>query len=405
MHPPPHTPELEALRQAVGDDPFPLVDQLVAASRVEPRPYQRRIVAHALSMFAGTHRTTPDDPPIPAGSVLVESPTGSGKTVMGLATAALLQRTTGCRVGWVAMRRNLLHQAVAENERCGFGVDLRPISMFDKDPPEVDLLVVDEAQHDAAASMANLHCKIRPRFTLGLSATPYRTDRIKLCFDRVIKDAGIATLIADGYLSPYHHYTLPHYTPAAIASLLTTDPERWGQSLVFFHRHEHCVELAGLLQRAGVSCDVVTASTPRERQLAAFEAGQTRVLVNMAILVEGFDCPALKTVFCRPSGKGCTIQMAGRVLRRAPGVPFKQVVQCAQTRHPMLKTAPAAEQYLLGPGGTWRSVKTNRHLDDITRRSIERIAHTRVVLPDLVRAHRETGSRWRRRFGEGADLD
>ena len=148
-----------------------------------------------------------------AHSVLVESPTGSGKTIMGLEVARQMQRRYGFSIGWVAMRRNLLSQAEEENRRRGFGVDLKFISMFDKNPPQVDMLVVDEAQHDAAMSMANLHCTIHPKKILGLTATPFRTDRIKLCFDKVIKDAGIHQLIQDGYLSRYHHYTIPAYTP------------------------------------------------------------------------------------------------------------------------------------------------------------------------------------------------
>ena len=159
---------------------------LLAMSDLQARPYQARIIDSAIRMFGGVMvdrgRTLPA-----ASSVLIESPTGSGKTVMGLATAALIQRATGARVGWVAMRRNLLSQAAAESHRCGFGLRLNLISMFDKDPPDVDLLVVDEAQHDGATSMANLHSQIRPKWTLGLSATPYRTDRIKLCFDQVIR--------------------------------------------------------------------------------------------------------------------------------------------------------------------------------------------------------------------------
>ena len=110
---------------------------------------------------------------------------------MGLTIATALQRATGCRVGWVAMRRNLLTQCAAENVRRRFNVDLSLISMFDKQPPAVDLLVIDEAQHDGAMSMASLHAAIRPTWTLGLSATPFRTDRVKLCFDHVIRDAGI----------------------------------------------------------------------------------------------------------------------------------------------------------------------------------------------------------------------
>jgi len=344
-------------------------------------------------MFAGSWLDRGGQPAPAARSVLIESPTGSGKTVMGMLVASLLQRATGCRVGWVAMRRNLLDQAVAENLRRGFGLDFAPISMFDKDPPPCDLLVVDEAQHDAARSMADLHCAIRPRWTLGLSATPYRSDRLGLCFDRVVKEAGIGRLVRDGYLSPFHHYTLDRHSPDRIARQLIDDPERWGSSLVFFHRLADCQALQERLQDAGVPSDVVTAKSPRERQLDAFRAGDLRVLINMAILVEGFDCPSLETVFCRPSGKGCTIQMAGRVLRRHPDHPFKQIVQCADTRFPMVRLATPAEQYRL-VDGAWRTLQSNRHLDAIAQRSLRMLARSPVQLPPQVRIHRHRPTPW-----------
>ncbi len=377
------------------EDRSAAVDRLFTGCDVEARPYQRRIVDTAVKMYAGLWPGM-DGRILPAAqSVLVESPTGSGKTVMGLAIASIMQETTGCRVGWVAMRRNLLSQATEENTRRGFDVQMSPISMFEKHPPKVDLLIVDEAQHDAATSMANLHSSIQPRWTLGLSATPFRTDRIKLCFDQVIRDAGIAQLIADGYLSPYHHFTISKYTPRAVADLLISDPQRWGQSLVFFHRRDQCEALAKMLFEAKISCEVVTATSNRERQLGDFEEGRTQVLINMAILTEGFDCPRLQTVFVRPSGKGCTIQMAGRVLRTAASMPFKNIVQCRETRHPMLKTAMAAEQYIWTADG-WRSIKANRKLDEIARSSRAIVAKTSVSLPKLVTANRRRGRRFRR---------
>ncbi|XZE53042.1 DEAD/DEAH box helicase [Planctomycetaceae bacterium SH139] len=368
---------------------------------LQPRDYQRRIIETAIRRFAGVPRSAASSGEssgefIPqrdvelergAASVLIESPTGSGKTVMGLAIAALLQQVTGARVGWVAMRRNLLTQAVAENHRRGLGVELVPISMFTKEPPAVDLLIVDEAQHDAATSMANLHSTIRPRWTLGLSATPYRSDRVKLCFDHVIRDAGIAVLIEQGFLSQYHHFTVPDHSPQFIAGLLRDEPDRWGKSLVFFHRREQCEELAGLLGAAGVSAEIVTATSNRNRQLEDFATGRTAVLINMAILTEGFDCPDLKTVFCRPSGKGCTIQMAGRVLRKAPDIEHKQIVQCRHTKHPMLRTAMPAEQYLWTENG-WRSIHANRRLDELTMIARRRVASAQAELPAMVAMHR-----------------
>src|SRR3954470_17209435 len=133
------------------------LDALIAATSVQPRPYQRRIVEKAVNLFSQQGLR----------SILIESPTGSGKTVMGLFVARALQQLLGVRVGWVAMRRYLLDQAKAEGERLKVGVEATYVSMFDHNPPTgLDLLVVDEAQHDAAQSMATLHQTIRPRFIL-----------------------------------------------------------------------------------------------------------------------------------------------------------------------------------------------------------------------------------------------
>ncbi len=253
------------------------------------------------------------------------------------------------------MRRELLQQARAECRRFGFEVPLALISMFDRQPPVCDLLVVDEAQHDGALSMATLHGVIQPRFVLGLSATPFRADRVKLCFERVVRDASIQSLIHDGYLSPYHHYTIESWTPEAVAETWLHEPGRWGKSLVFFRTAAESVRFASLLRGAGVRAEVVTGSSDREGQLRGFEAGVVRVLVSMIVLSEGFDCPALRSVFCRPAGKSPTVQMSGRVFRRHESCAFKQVVQCRATRVPLPRLVAPAAQYLSTESG-WRTL-------------------------------------------------
>src|SRR4051794_10036637 len=136
------------------------IDALLARTQVDPRPYQRRIVAKAMDCYC-THGMR---------SLLIDSPTGSGKTVMGLLIARAIQEELNLRIGWVAMRRNLLAQAQTENETKRIHANLTFLSMFDRDPPAgLDMLVVDEAQHDAANSMAHLHNVVRPRYILGLS--------------------------------------------------------------------------------------------------------------------------------------------------------------------------------------------------------------------------------------------
>ena len=66
----------------------------------------------------------------------------------------------------------------------------------------IDRKILDILQRDGRISITDLAQQV------GLSATPFRADKVKLCFDSVIKDAGIHGLIQDGYLAQYHHYTL-----------------------------------------------------------------------------------------------------------------------------------------------------------------------------------------------------
>jgi superfamily II DNA or RNA helicase len=366
--------------------------RLIATTGVQPRPYQQRIVAKAVDLFLNRGLR----------SVLIESPTGSGKTVMGLLVARALQDVLGARVGWVAMRRYLLAQARAENDGRQIGVDATFLSMFDKDPPgQLDLLVVDEAQHDAASSMAHLHQTIRPRFILGLSATPFRADRVKLCFDSVIKDAGIASLIQDGYLSPFHHYTIPNHTPADVVTCFLRDRPRWGRSLFYFHTLEQCAAADRLLRAAWVRSEVVSGSSDRERQLDDFRGGKLDVLSNCMVLSEGFDCPELKTVFCRPSCKGVTVQMAGRVLRKHPAFAFKQIVQCVKTRWPFQRTAPPALQYVWDDG-EWRSLTANPIIHHVNGRTLQALARIEVTLPKFL-VTRSGLSAHRGRFRPGYD--
>jgi superfamily II DNA or RNA helicase len=349
--------------------------ELLTRTNVQPRPYQQRIVTKAIDLFTRQGLR----------SVLIESPVGSGKTVMGLLTAKLMQQTPGLRIGWVAMRRNLLAQAREENEQKGINVELSYLSMFDKEPPtDIDMLVTDEAHHGGAASMARLYNLIRPRFILGLSATPYRLDRVDLCYDKTIKDAGIARLIQDCYLSSYHHYTVPRYTPESVVETYCREPQRWGASLVYFHTLEQCRQAATLLNSGGVRSTVVTGNSDREAQLDAFQEGKIDVLLNCLVLNEGFNFPALKTVFCRPSTKGVTIQMCGRVLRTHPAVPVKQIVQCQQTRWPFPRTALPQQQFTW-TDGSWRSLTANPRINEINSRVLKALARTTAEAPAILR--------------------
>ena len=101
----------------------------------EIRQYQQDAVAACLAGFAGRGCV----------SVMLESPVGSGKTYMALETIHALQKIMGrkLKVDWVAPRRHLLRQVMEANR--GLHQDnIRPVSLFEKTPPEADLVVLDE---------------------------------------------------------------------------------------------------------------------------------------------------------------------------------------------------------------------------------------------------------------------
>jgi len=372
-----------------------ITEQVIAASLAESRYYQIRLGDKVTGYFNDGIK-----------SAIINSPTGSGKTVVGLSIARALQIEHSIGIGWVAMRRTLLRQAAAMNRDLKLGVEnARFISMFDKVPPSEDemgrplsLLIVDEAQHDAANSMANIHNRIQPRWILGLTATPYRTDRVRLCFDKVVRDIGIHQLIQKGYLSQYHQYTIPEWTVDQVCDTYLREPERWGKSVIYWHKREDALSCVERLQNAGVRAATVFGDQPmalREERLEQFEAGDVDVLINMMLLTEGWDSPALKTVFVRDSQKGPTIQMAGRVFRKYPGIAYKQVVQSKGTRYPIHREAQPAES-LVWMKDSWRSYVRSPAIEGVAKRALISIAHTTTVMPDYITKKKGPG-RFRRR--------
>lgn len=377
-----------------------MLQQLFATTRAEARPYQERVITKSFGHFV-------DDE---VNSLLINSPTGSGKTVMGMMTVRMMmEQFPDIGWGWCAMRRNLLTQAVESNEGLQLGVDgIVPISMFDKDPPTHDLhgrpirgLVVDEAQHDAASSMCHLHNLLKPLWVLGLSATPFRTDKLKLCFQKVVKDAGIHQLIEQGYLSQFHHHTIPDWSPETVVTRYLADREQWGKSAMYWLNQVQADECLGRLQGAGVRAGIVLGTHPmsqREETLEAFDKGDLDVLVNLFVLTEGWDCPSLQTVWVRDSVRGPTIQMAGRVLRQHPDIPMKNIVQSKQTKWPMMRTAtPKIASVFDEDAAEWRSVKASKKVENVHRRMIKVLASTQVTMPEYIQRKQERNFANRRR--------
>jgi len=366
------------------------------------RPYQREIAAECMKHLRASRKV--GIAPVSgrrSRSVLIQAPTGSGKTLMGLICGAVLQNVLGLRVGWCAGRQELLRQAARENAKFDLGVELVMISMFDRRPPNVDVLIIDEAHHDGAMSMATLHGVIDPSIVLGLTATPYRRDRVKLCFEKVIRSCSIQRLVDDGYLSRYRHFTIPCWAPTEVAAGYSRDRAKWGQSLIFFHTKAAASECLEALRAHRVKAELVTGTSDRDTQIKAFESGEVEVLLSMNILTEGFDCPSLRTVFCRPSSRATTVQMGGRVFRLHDGTPMKQIVQMRGTPMPFTRIVRPEEQHLL-IDGQWRSLGATRELDGEIEAQRQRLADVKVDLPRFL-THGRGRPRTQRRRAAAAD--
>jgi superfamily II DNA or RNA helicase len=361
--------------------------------KVESRPYQTEI----LNELVGA---------VEAGvtSVIVDSPTGSGKTFIGLEACRrlvteVLPKTQGVKpeeigVAWVAMRSNLLKATMEVNgqyfldnlpeEGHKFCPNLHTVSMFQRDSKfmrkyKIRIAVMDEAHHDTTESMARVYGDIDPQYCIGLTATPFRMDQNRLGFQKVIKKAGYRYLIDDGYLAGFNHWSIPvEWSPEAVVSTYLESPGAWGSSVMFFLNREECEAASRLLTDGGVPNTVVHGGSDRESQIEDLENGLVKVIISMAILAEGFDFPALESVFVRDShSKGLVMQMAGRSLRKftmPDGTPkVANIVQSSASNYPFTRFARARNQYVK-PNGRWVSVKPNDNVEKHVEISLKSLA-------------------------------
>ena len=328
---------------------------------LEVRPYQQRIITQVIDAYLKENHK----------SVLIDSPTGSGKTVCCLSICKMLQQLEpSLTVGWVAMRRKLLKQARIENERIGVK-NIEFISMFDPKPPHVDFLVQDECQHSACSTSQTQHHDIQARWLLGASATPQRTDRVKLPYEKVVRDYGLRFLIDKGYLSPFRQFVIPEWSPQQVAERFLFEPEKWGKSISYWRTEEECLKFQKLLTDGGINAACLFGNmthTYQDEVLDKYEAGEIQMLINMMLLSEGFDSESLQTVWIRDSSRLPAIQMAGRGLRKDPNNPNKvaNIIQSEKTKYPFTKVTVSREQYVWRDDA-WLSVARNDLIENLAK--------------------------------------
>jgi DNA repair protein RadD len=97
-----------------------------------------------------------------------------------------------------------------------------------------------------------------------------------------------------------------------------------GRNVVFASTVDHACAFAAEFKLAGIDAHIVHGAMPSEqraRNLDDFAAGRVRVLINVFVLTEGWDCPSVDVVtIARKMGStGMYMQACGRGLRPHPG--------------------------------------------------------------------------------------
>ncbi len=319
------------------------------------RPYQAEAVDTVLSRRMGT----------------LAAPTGSGKTVMALAVIArrrqpalVVVHTKELLNQWIDRIQRFLGIPRSEigvvgngkrfvGPRISVGIVNSIYKCADEIAPMIGFVAVDECHRAPSRTFSEAVTAFDARFLTGLSATPWRRDKLGRLIYWALGD--LACTVDSGVLqrsgdilravvkwrrTSFETRFDPSEEYSRMLSELTADPGRNeliardvaqeakngnGILLVLTDRKDHVSALSALLEDRRIPVVTLTgdmSQTARAESLEAVKNGSARVLVATQQLVgEGMDVSALATVFLSTPIKfdGRLLQSVGRVLRPAPG--------------------------------------------------------------------------------------
>ena len=194
--------------------------------------------------------------------------------------------------------------------------------------PGLRLLICDEAHRSAPVAFTDAVARLAPRVRIGVTATPYRTDRRSLgLFTRCVYRYSMADATRDGVLVPLRgHWWSGHGAVAddidGVCLAMTADAT--GPGVYDAVSIEDAEAFAGYLTARGRPSAAIHSLLPRtvaDARIAALRSGELRSVVHVSMLVEGVDFPWLAWL-CqrRPIGSVVRlVQSIGRVVRSRPG--------------------------------------------------------------------------------------
>ena len=320
---------------------------------IEPRQYQFDAWAGARAAVAQGERP------------VIVAPTGSGKTVcFALITLTAVHR--GSPVLWIAHRRELIFQARDRLQSFGLHCGLI-LAGFDPDPgapvqvasidtlrrrpmPPAKIVLLDECHRGQARTVRKVlsYYQEQGSAICGATATPMRADGqgLKPVFTALVETVTGDELRASGVLVPIRAFAPDR---PDLSSVKTTagdynDEQSYGvmthlsgrvvdtwlkhaqgrRTLVFACTIAHSRELEARFREAGVAVEHLDGETPNDIRAGIFRrltAGETTVVCNCAVCVEGIDLPNLEAIVMARPTQSVTLflQSVGRGVRCSPG--------------------------------------------------------------------------------------
>jgi superfamily II DNA or RNA helicase/HKD family nuclease/SOS-response transcriptional repressor LexA len=210
-----------------------------------------------------------------------------------------------------------------------------------------DYIVVDEFHHAAARTYQKLLAHFSPKFLLGLTATPDRTDQadiLALCDDNLVVQKDLFDSIRMSLLCPFDYYGIADrnvdykeipwrngkFDPVKLENKLATaaranhvlgewQSRKQSKTLAFCVSIKHADFMAEHFNRAGIPAVAVhnRSEVRRNTALRMLRDGEIQVLFSVDLFNEGIDVPSIDTVLMlRPTeSKILFLQQLGRGLR------------------------------------------------------------------------------------------
>ncbi len=333
--------------------------------------YQQKMLADIIAVFTDKSKDvfygTRKQRERVGNSVMVQMPTGTGKTVVMAAVVKWFCETHEGDVWIIAHRKELVEQARHTVDR--FFEYFRMSKLADRikvlsvqwlarhakelEDERVGLIIVDEAHHAVAPSYQNVFEMHRTALKMGMTATPCRMKKQSFTnlFSQLLVSPPTSDFIDRGYLAPYDYVVIGKYSteqltvdslkargtdgdyaiqemdeklnvPESIKRLYESVMQyaKGRKGIVFAIDILHAQMIARYYEQMGIRTVALDSTTPakkREEMVEAFRKGELDCMVNVNLFDEGFDCPDVEYIqMARPTlSLAKYLQMVGRGLR------------------------------------------------------------------------------------------